>query len=106
MPANARRAISTCARLATQAPALAPELVPRVHVGAASAGVESADGDGFGAIGFWDALAGRAAAAPAPARLELRRERASVMDRVLTLAALYVIARHAGPKQPRRFDAR
>lgn len=76
--------------LAGQAPVLAPELVSRVHVGAASGGAQP-DRDAFGGIGFWDALGGRAAAAPVPDGVRLRRERASVMDRILTLGALYAI---------------
>ena len=85
--------------LAGQAPVLAPELISRVHVGAASSGAHS-DRDAFGGAGFWDALGGRAAATPVPDGVRLRRERASVMDRVLTLAALYVIG--ATPSENRR----
>jgi hypothetical protein len=76
--------------LAGQAPTLAPELVSRLHVGAASGGVPH-DRDAFGGVGFWDALGGRAAAAPVPQNIRLRRNRANIMDRVLTLGALYAI---------------
>jgi hypothetical protein len=76
--------------LADQAPTLAPELAARVHVRAAGS-VMQRDRDAFGGIGFWDALGGRAAAAPVPANVRLRRDRASVMDHALTLGALYVI---------------
>ncbi len=85
--------------LAGQAPVLAPDLVGRVHVGAASADAHP-DRDAFGGIGFWDALGGRAAAAPMPESVRLRRASASVMDRVLTLGALYVIG--ATPTQDGR----
>jgi hypothetical protein len=77
--------------LASQAPVLAPELVPRVHVGAGDASPLQ-NHDAFGGTGFWDALGGRAAAAQAPDHVQLRRDRANVMDRALTLGALTVIA--------------
>ncbi len=77
--------------LAGAAPLLAPELAARVHVGVGGA-APLQDRDAFGGLGFWDALGGRAAPAPAPAHVQLRRERANVMDRALTLGALYAIA--------------
>ena len=77
--------------LANQAPILAPELVSRVHVGA-GAGSPVQNRDALGGIGFWDALGGRAAAAPAPDHVQLRRDRANLMDRALTVGALTVIA--------------
>lgn len=76
--------------LGAQPPVLAPELAPRVHVGAGAASPLQ-DRDAFGGTGFWDALGGRAAAAPPPARPQLRRDRASLMDRALTLGALAAI---------------
>ena len=88
--------------LASQAPPLAPELVSRIHVGAASGGAPH-DRDAFGGTGFWDALGGRAAAAPVPQDIRLRRDRASVMDRALTLGALYVIG--ATPTESARVNA-
>ena len=88
--------------LGAQAPVLAPELVSRVHVGAQSGGAGPGR-DAFGGIGFWDALAGRAAAAPMPEGARLRRERASMMDRELTLGALYVIG--ATPAEYRRIGS-
>lgn len=77
--------------LAGQAPTLAPELAARVHV-AAGSGSPLQNRDAFGGTGFWDALGGRAAAAPAPDHVQLRRNRAGIMDRALTLGALAVIA--------------
>lgn len=76
--------------LAGQAPILAPELVARVHIGA-GAGSPLQDHDTLGGTGFWDALGGRAAAAPAPDHVQLRRDRATMIDRALTLGALTVI---------------
>ena len=76
--------------LAGQAPVLGPELAARVHI-AAGNGSPLQNHDAFGGTGFWDALGGRAAAAPAPGRVQLRRDRASIMDRALTLGALSVI---------------
>ncbi|MBI3438949.1 MAG: hypothetical protein HY054_09975 [Proteobacteria bacterium] len=76
--------------LAAQAPALAPDLTARIHVGA-GAGSPLRDHDAFGGVGFWDALAGRASATPLPDHIQLRRDRAGVMDRALTLGALVVI---------------
>ena len=81
--------------LAGQAPVLAPELAARVHVGA-RAGSPLQSRDDFGGIGFWDALGGRAPPAPLADGVRLKRDRASVMDRVLTLGALYVIASTPG----------
>jgi hypothetical protein len=88
--------------LAGQAPTLAPELVSRVRVGAASDGAQH-DRDAFGGISFWDALGGRAAAAPVSEHVRLRRDRAGVMDRALTLGALYVIG--ATPTERARITA-
>src|SRR5262249_12716985 len=76
--------------LATQAPTLAPELASRVHVGA-GAGAPLQNHDAFGGIGFWDALGGRAAVAAPDSAPHLRRDRAGIMDRVLTVGALAII---------------
>ena len=76
--------------LASQTPVLAPELAARVHV-SAGAGTPTQDHDSFGGISFWDALGGRAAVARPEAALHIKRDRAGVMDRVLTLGALTII---------------
>jgi hypothetical protein len=88
--------------LASRAPVLASELAAGVHV-AAGAGSPLQNRDAFGGTGFWDALGGRAAAAPQPSQPRLRRERAAVMDRVLTAAGLFIIG--ATPSEGARVNA-
>ena len=80
---------------------LAPELAPRVHA-TALAGAPLQDRDAFGGVGFWDGLAGRAPL-PAPTAPRLRSDRAQIMDRVLTLGALFAIG--ATPAQGERANA-
>lgn len=84
--------------LAQTAP-LAPELTAHVHA-AAGAGDPVHDPDTFGGVRFWDALGGLNLPAPQIAAPRLRPDHTAQMDRVLTLAALFIIG--ATPSEPAR----
>lgn len=76
---------------------LSPALAPRLHVGVL-ASIPLAAPDVFGGRRFWDALDSRSSE-PVPA-LTRRETLPTVIDRMLTLAALYIVS--ATPQQGAR----
>jgi hypothetical protein len=86
----------------SEADALTADAMARVRAGVLAA-APLHDPAAFGGAHFWDALAGRAPAAPQPGVLRLRTASAPIIDRALTLAALFVVG--ATAEQRARVDA-
>jgi len=84
-----------------EAPQLPETALARLHIGARIA-APLTDPDAFGGARFWDALAGRASAAP-PAQRPRDQRGGATTDRMLTLAALIVLG--AADSESARVDA-
>jgi hypothetical protein len=101
-PDDARRSARDQRLHSAEIAPLAPEMVQRLHV-APLAAAPITDPSAFGGAHFWDALTGLSPPMPAPTPMPARADRAAIIDRILTLAGLFIIA--ATPQSNARVDA-
>jgi len=87
--------------LSTERLMLEPALAARIHPAALSASPLS-DANAFGGARFWDALAGRAT--PTPSAVAWREANSGRVNRMLTLAGLYIVNAGATPRVREMLD--